>query len=116
MAICQGVELLFGLGPSMKGPNLSPLSKALIRLPSSFTPYLTFSPGTAICQGAVLFGLDPSIIAERTSRKTYGIKCNRPFKKGDPEEKKFLHEDHGCFYVRDAFKVFVRNGDQVEIH
>ncbi|GAQ90012.1 Molecular chaperones HSP70/HSC70 [Klebsormidium nitens] len=70
-------------------------------------------PGTAICQGAVLFGLDPSIITERTSRKTYGIKCAREFRPGDPEDKKWFHDEDGCFHVSNSFNIFVRNGDQV---
>jgi hypothetical protein len=69
--------------------------------------------GTAICQGAVLFGLDPSIISERTSRKTYGILCAREFRNSDPEEKKWFHAERGCFYISGSFHIFVRNGDQV---
>jgi hypothetical protein len=87
------------------------VSEAAVVIPLSFYPLN--QSGTAICQGAVLFGLDPSIISERNSRKTYGISCSRPFKQGDPEEKKWFHAEKGCFYVDDSFCIFVRNGDQV---
>ena len=46
---------------------------------SSKTVIIPNQPGLAVLKGAVIFGHDPSIIAERICRYTYGIGCSLPF-------------------------------------
>ncbi|CAM6128186.1 unnamed protein product [Calypogeia fissa] len=73
-------------------------------------------PGSAICQGVVLFGiLGDEIMKSRISRKTYGIQMFRPFRKGDPAGSRTTNSS-GDTLCRDSFCVFKRIGDEVLIN
>lgn len=69
-------------------------------------------PGSAICCGAVAFGVGESdLVMSRISKKTYGIRIERSFLPGDPEHFKVeVDNDTLCDNV---FEVFVRKGDAV---
>jgi molecular chaperone DnaK (HSP70) len=71
-------------------------------------------PGHTIVEGAVLFGLNPSIIRARRSRLSYGCCTNMPFDDArDPKDKRFYSDDHSAFYCRERFSPFVIAGDSV---
>ena len=72
-------------------------------------------PGAAVVEGAVAFGIDPSI-RSRISRLTYGYDCTKGFKKGkDPLDKRFWSEENNEYYCNDLFNNFIEVGDQVDI-
>jgi len=73
------------------------------------------TPGAAVVEGAVAFGIDPSI-RSRVSRLTYGARCCREFDSSkDPVSKKFWAEDQNEYYCNDRFNVFVKAGDEIGI-
>lgn len=73
-------------------------------------------PGSAIVEGAVSFGLNPSIIRSRRSRLTYGCRFSAPFNSNlDPKSKRYFAEDQGKWYCSDRFDVFVLAGDSVAV-
>ncbi|CAM6113809.1 unnamed protein product [Calypogeia fissa] len=70
-------------------------------------------PGSAICCGAVAFGVGGSaLVMSRVSKKTYGINTSRPFRQGDPEHLKFVDDD-GSVRCRHRFDVFTTKGQTV---
>jgi uncharacterized protein YcnI len=73
-------------------------------------------PGAAVCQGAVLYGIDPLVFGERLSKKTYGVACSTHFKNGDPEHLKFLNPDDGLYYTRDRFMVYARIDEKMDVN
>lgn len=72
------------------------------------------TPGAAVVEGAVSFGLDPSLIRSRRSRLTYGCELEYRFEPGvDPEFRKVWLPDIGE-YACGRFNAFVKAGDVVE--
>jgi hypothetical protein len=65
--------------------------------------------GLAVLKGAVLFGHDPSAVASRVAKFTYGIGCTVPFdpKKHDPRKKKKIDGKDRC---DDVFSKHVETG------
>ena len=74
------------------------------------------NPGAAIVEGAVSYGLNPSIIPLRRSRLTYGCGTAKPFDPDqDPEDKKFRSSYYNnALYCDDRFDIFVKAGEVVE--
>ncbi|OQW90977.1 MAG: hypothetical protein BWK78_05770 [Thiotrichaceae bacterium IS1] len=73
------------------------------------------APGAAIVEGAVAFGIDPSI-RSRVSRLTYGADSSREFETGkDPVGKKFWAEEFKKHYCNHRFTVFVEAGDEIGV-
>ena len=71
-------------------------------------------PGSAVLQGAVIFGHDPSVIAERRCRYTYGIGVATVFDdKLHKVSKRFTGED-GTTRAKDVFSVHVKVGQNVK--
>ena len=71
-------------------------------------------PGSAVLKGAVMFGHDPRIIAERRCRYTYGIGVIRVFnEKLHNVSKRFTAED-GITRAEDIFDVHVKVGQNVK--
>ena len=71
-------------------------------------------PGSAVLQGAVMFGHDPSVIAERRCRYTYGIKTTVLFNdKFHKDSKRFNGEDEIAM-ANDIFNVHVKVGQNVK--
>ena len=53
--------------------------------------YVLQGVGVAVLRGAVLYGLDPSVVYVRRAMKTYGIGIIKPFLHGEhPEGKQNL--------------------------
>ena len=71
-------------------------------------------PATAVLQGAVMFGHDPSIIAERRCRYTYGIKCTVIFEPIKHKASKRFTDEDGLTRAKDAFDVHVKVGQNVK--
>jgi len=62
--------------------------------------------------GAVCFGLDPSTVAVRRSRQTYGVGVVRRFVRGRHPESRLVHRD-GVDWCTGVFDRFVGAGDAV---
>lgn len=71
-------------------------------------------PGAAICQGAVLCGLDPGIIISRVSWKTYGVRIYYPFNRNKHPLSKLVHAG-GKAYCADVFSKFVEIDQEVGV-
>ena len=73
-------------------------------------------PGAAIVEGAVSFGLNPSVIRSRRSRLTYGCRMSAPFNDElDLKSKRFFAEDKNDWYCYDRFDTFVLAGESVAV-
>ncbi len=73
-------------------------------------------PGAAVVEGAVAFGLDPSLIRARRSRLTYGCGCEMPYEPGkDHEIRKVYAQELEEWFCDDRFRVYVQAGDVVEV-
>lgn len=69
----------------------------------------------AVVRGAVYFGLNPQIVTERVSRRTYGVETRMLFQKGlDPEEYSVVGVDQKT-YCRQRFSVYVQKGQSVKV-
>ncbi|KAI5060554.1 hypothetical protein GOP47_0024974 [Adiantum capillus-veneris] len=71
------------------------------------------NPGSAICDGAVLFSMSQEPVTCRVSRKTYGIKCTRDLIEGEDPEEYLSGNDDGDEECENAFCIYVRKGDTV---
>ncbi|KAI1307667.1 hypothetical protein EDD11_004448 [Mortierella claussenii] len=70
-------------------------------------------PDLAVVRGAVYHGLTHQPIQARVARRWYGVDTTRPYKAGDPVEKKYMQD--GKYRVRDGFSVFVRPGQSIAV-
>lgn len=108
----RGCDIIFLVG----GFSTSPLLRQQIQQKFGtqvkkivMPPY----PGAAIVEGAVSFGLNPSVIRARRSRMTYGVRTSREFKPGDKQDKKFRSQSTGKLLCRDVFDIFVIAGESI---
>ena len=110
----RGCDLIFLVG----GFSTSPLLRQIIQKRFGervkkvvMPPY----PGQTILEGAVSFGLNPSVIRSRRSRLTYGCGVSKPFdEERDPKSKRFYAEDLERWQCNDRFLPFVCAGDSVD--
>lgn len=70
-------------------------------------------PDLAVVRGAVYHGLTHQPIQARVARRWYGVDTTRPYKAGDPVEKKYMQD--GKYRVRDGFSIFVRPGQSIAV-
>ncbi|ORZ18357.1 hypothetical protein BCR41DRAFT_352236 [Lobosporangium transversale] len=70
-------------------------------------------PDLAVVRGAVYHGLTHQPVQARVARRWYGVDTTRPYKAGDPVEKKYMQD--GKYRVRDGFSVFVRPGQSIGV-
>ncbi|KAI7902034.1 uncharacterized protein BX663DRAFT_511512 [Cokeromyces recurvatus] len=69
----------------------------------------------AVVRGAVYFGLNPQIVTERVSRRTYGVETRMLFQEGiDPPEYAVMGAD-GKRYCRQRFSVYVHQGQSIKV-
>ncbi|KAI7885933.1 uncharacterized protein EV154DRAFT_470549 [Mucor mucedo] len=69
----------------------------------------------AVVRGAVYFGLNPQIVTERISRRTYGIETRMLFQNDiDPPEFSVVGID-GKIYCRQRFSVYIHKGQSVKV-
>eukprot|EP01129_Flabellula_baltica_P006674 TRINITY_DN2524_c0_g1_i1.p1 TRINITY_DN2524_c0_g1~~TRINITY_DN2524_c0_g1_i1.p1 ORF type:complete len:755 (+),score=145.26 TRINITY_DN2524_c0_g1_i1:14-2278(+) len=73
-------------------------------------------PGQSIVRGAILLAADESVISARRMRKTYGVKCYKPF---DPNvhdiSKKVPLRGKSGHFCEDVFDTLVEVGERVAI-
>ncbi|MDZ7966419.1 MAG: Hsp70 family protein [Nostoc sp. DedSLP03] len=112
----RGCDIIFLVG----GFSSSPILRQQIQQKfGSRVKKIVFSPspGAAIVEGAVLYGLNPSIIPLRRSRLTYGCETSLPFDSTlDPETKKFWSSYRKGYYCKQRFDIFVKAGEPVEVN
>eukprot|EP00899_Mesostigma_viride_P027491 jgi/Mesvir1/7927/Mv11849-RA.1 len=71
-------------------------------------------PGSAVVQGAVLFGLNPDTLLSRVSRRSYGVETCAYFDDSKhPADKKVVIE--GKTLCNDSFLCFVKAGEHVPV-
>ena len=70
--------------------------------------------GLAVLKGAVLYGHDPSVIAERRCRFTYGIDCHYEFDETKHKDATKYTDDDGVVRARDVFHIHVMVGQAVK--
>ncbi|KAI8647505.1 hypothetical protein BD408DRAFT_408675 [Parasitella parasitica] len=69
----------------------------------------------AVVRGAVYFGLNPQIVTERVSRRTYGVETRMLFQEGiDPPEYSVMGGDQKR-YCRQRFSVYVHQGQSIKV-
>ncbi|KAI8985115.1 hypothetical protein BDB01DRAFT_788960 [Pilobolus umbonatus] len=72
-------------------------------------------PEMAVTRGAVIFGMNPNMIATRIPRSWYGIATTGDFKHGeDPVEFKFIGPD-GRVQCDNKFSTYVRRGEPLDM-
>jgi hypothetical protein len=73
------------------------------------------TPGAAVVKGAVIYGLNPKVVAARIARRTYGIKSRTRFRKGRHKVKhKVYNEEKAHYYAQKAFSIFVKAGSTIQ--
>ncbi|MCP4654922.1 MAG: chaperone protein [bacterium] len=74
------------------------------------------APGAAVMEGAVSFGLEPSVVRTRRSRLSYGCGSETAFDpERDPENRKLWVHDLGEWYCGNRFTAFVKAGDEIVV-
>ncbi|KAI8049127.1 uncharacterized protein B0P05DRAFT_500133 [Gilbertella persicaria] len=69
----------------------------------------------AVVRGAVYFGLNPQIVTERVSRRTYGVETRMLFQDDiDPPEYSVMGADQKR-YCRQRFSVYVHKGQSIKV-
>ncbi|XP_071090919.1 serine-rich adhesin for platelets-like isoform X2 [Haliotis cracherodii] len=68
----------------------------------------------AILKGAVLFGLDPTVVNIRRSRLTYGVGVLNRFNQSRHPSSKLVHRD-GVDWCTDVFDVFVHEDEPITL-
>jgi hypothetical protein len=70
----------------------------------------------AVVRGAVYFGLNPQIVTERVSRRTYGVETRMLFQEDiDPPEYSVMGGDNKR-YCRQRFSVYVHQGQSIKVN
>ncbi|GBG31564.1 Heat shock 70 kDa protein 12A [Hondaea fermentalgiana] len=82
--------------------------------------HVAHKPNLTVMKGAVKFGFYPSIIRSRRARVTVGIKVTMPFQRSKHNKKPHIrHRAYDKvrreYYIKDAFKTFVRRGQLVDV-
>lgn len=69
----------------------------------------------AVVRGAVYFGLNPQVVTERVSRRTYGVETRMLFQEDlDPQEYSVIGADQKR-YCRQRFSVYVQKGQSIKV-
>ncbi|ETO36039.1 hypothetical protein RFI_01025 [Reticulomyxa filosa] len=72
-------------------------------------------PILAVVEGAVRFGVAPSLIAKYVMPYTYGLKCARLWATSDEEDKKLWSEKEMSYIFEDGFEIFVSKGAKMHV-
>ncbi|KAF8924680.1 hypothetical protein BGZ58_001547 [Dissophora ornata] len=106
---CSAIFLVGGFGSSPY------LHKRVQQEFESRVPLIKYPPrpDLAVVRGAVYHGLTHQPIQARVARRWYGVDTTRPYKAGDPVDKKYMQD--GKYRVRDGFSVFVRPGQSISV-
>ncbi|KAI8366657.1 uncharacterized protein BYT42DRAFT_600580 [Radiomyces spectabilis] len=69
----------------------------------------------AVVRGAVYFGLNPRMVTERVSRRTYGVETRMVFDpRLDPSEQ-CIKGDDGRLFCKQRFSVYVQKGQAIKV-
>ncbi|CAO3623965.1 unnamed protein product [Cunninghamella echinulata] len=69
----------------------------------------------AVVRGAVYFGLNPRMVTERVSRRTYGVETRMLFDpRNDPTEQ-CIKGDDGRLFCKQRFSVYVQKGQAIKV-
>ncbi|ORX62896.1 actin-like ATPase domain-containing protein [Hesseltinella vesiculosa] len=89
------------------------------RVRETFVPRVRFvstppRPEMAVVRGAVYFGMNPRLVTQRVSRRTYGLSSQMIF---DPANDPPSHQINvnGSWYCRERFSVYVNKGTAVGV-
>ncbi|KAF9208192.1 hypothetical protein BGZ49_009509 [Haplosporangium sp. Z 27] len=106
---CSAILLVGGFGSSPY------LHKRVMQEFENRVPLIRYPPrpDLAVVRGAVYHGLTNQPIQARVARRWYGVDTTRPYKAGDPIDKKYMQD--GKYRVRDGFSVFVRPGQTIAV-
>ncbi|KAF9109487.1 hypothetical protein BGX27_007565 [Mortierella sp. AM989] len=106
---CSAIFLVGGFGSSPY------LHKRVQQEFESRVPLIRYPPrpDLAVVRGAVYHGLTHQPVQARVARRWYGVDTTRPYKAGDPTDKKYMQD--GKYRVRDGFSVFVRPGQTISV-
>ncbi|KAF9174268.1 hypothetical protein BGX20_000252 [Mortierella sp. AD010] len=106
---CSAIFLVGGFGSSPY------LHKRVQQEFESRVPLIRYPPrpDMAVVRGAVYHGLTHQPVQARVARRWYGVDTTRPYKAGDPVDKKYMQD--GKYRVRDGFSVFVRPGQTIAV-
>ncbi|KAG0004734.1 hypothetical protein BGZ80_003354 [Entomortierella chlamydospora] len=106
---CSAIFLVGGFGSSPY------LHKRVQQEFESRVPLIRYPPrpDLAVVRGAVYHGLTHQPVQARVARRWYGVDTTRPYKAGDPVDKKYMQD--GKYRVRDGFSVFVRPGQTIAV-
>ena len=86
----------------------------LVYNPRGLKVIVPLEPSVAVLKGAVLFGLEPSLVAVRRSRYTYGIAALNRFDTAQHPGDKLVVRD-GVQFCKDILDVFVRANQPVQL-
>jgi len=71
-------------------------------------------PILAVVEGAVRFGLSPSIIIEYVMNYTYGVMCSRPWMESDGIENQLWDDADKIFVFENGFEKFAEKGEKMK--
>ena len=107
----QGVNTIMMVGGYSESVALQEYIQSSFRDKTIIIPT---NPGLAILKGAVLYGHDPSVIAERRCRYTYGIDCTKHFDESKHKDSTKFTDDLRVVKARDCFDIHVTVGRAVK--
>ncbi|WAQ99167.1 HS12A-like protein [Mya arenaria] len=107
----RGTDTILMVGGFSESPMLQ---RAVKEAFSEMKIIIPAEAGLAVLKGAVIFGHNPTAIASRVSRFTYGISVNKTFIPGvHPESKKVIND--GRADCQDCFDKHVQIDQEVEV-
>lgn len=109
---CAGIGHLFLVGGFSESALVQEEIRSAFR--GKINVIIPQGVSVAVLRGAVLYGLDPSIVHVRRAMKTYGIGIIKPFIKGKHPKEKMVHQD-GQNWCLDIFDKFVVAGQSVNL-
>ncbi|KAI9496758.1 hypothetical protein BDB00DRAFT_881869 [Zychaea mexicana] len=69
----------------------------------------------AVVRGAVYFGLNPRMVTERVSRRTYGVETRMVFDARQDPQENCIQGDGGRLFCKQRFSVYVQKGQRVKV-
>lgn len=69
----------------------------------------------AVVRGAVYFGLNPRMVTERVSRRTYGVETRMVFDARQDPQENCIQGDGGRLFCKQRFSTYVQKGQRVKV-
>lgn len=108
----KDIKFLFLVGGFAESPLLQQAVQKMLQ--GSTRIIIPHDVGLTILKGAVLFGLDPSVIKVRRSPLTYGVGVLNRFVEGKHPVEKLLMKDGTC-WCTDVFDTFIAADQSVAL-